>query len=89
MKSSWWVALAAVLPVSAFGQDITQRPVTTERIAGVAMGVGLYEIAPDGTVVIDWRAVEAAAEGTADRTTTPIAETMLAISDGTWKPMTR
>lgn len=82
-----WIALAVLVPVTAHAQDITQRPVRTERIAGAPVGVGLYEVATDGTVRIDWRAVEAAAEGHVDRTSTPVAKTMLAIRDGRWKPM--
>jgi hypothetical protein len=89
MRSEWIAALAIMLPAAAPAQDITQRPVRTERISGVPVGVGLYEVAPDGTVLIDWRAVEAAAEGSADRASTPVAKAMLAIRDSKWKPMAR
>ena len=87
MRSEWIAALAIMLPAAAPAQ--TQRPVRTERISGVPVGVGLYEVAPDGTVLIDWRAVEAAAEGSADRASTPVAKAMLAIRDSKWKPMAR
>jgi hypothetical protein len=63
--------------------------VKTEKITGGLVGIGLYEVGPDGTVLIDWRAVEAAAEGPADKQPTAVAKAMLAIRDGTWKPMNR
>ena len=89
MRIMWIAVLAIMLPAAALAQDITQRPVRTERISGTPVGVGLYEVAPDGTVLIDWRAVEAAADGAADRASTPVAKAMLAIRDGKWKPMAR
>ncbi|UGV24672.1 hypothetical protein E0H22_02615 [Rhodopseudomonas boonkerdii] len=51
-----------VSPAIASAQDIPQHTVRTERISGSPMGVGMYEVAADWTVFIDWRAVEAAAE---------------------------
>lgn len=89
MRTEWIAFLAIMLPVAAPAQDITQRPVRTEKIAGAPVGVGLYEVSPDGAVLIDWRAVEAAAEGPSDRTLTPVAKMMLAVRDGKWKPMSR
>jgi hypothetical protein len=62
-------------------------PVRTDKITGAPAGVGLYEIGPDGTVLIDWRAVEAAANGPADRMSAPIARVMRAIRDSNWKSM--
>lgn len=47
----------------------------------------LYAIEPDGTVKIDWDAVETLASSKADRTMSPVAEVMLAIRDGKWEPM--
>ena len=46
----------------------------------------LYTIDADGTVRIDWPAVETLATSKADRTVLPLAQLMLAIRDGTWKP---
>lgn len=83
------IAGVALLPITAIAQEITQRPVRTEKIAGTPAGVGLYDFAADGTVLIDWRTVEATAEGPANRTLTPIAKMMLAVRDGKWKPMPR
>jgi hypothetical protein len=40
----------------------------------------------DGTVRIDWPAVETLAASKADRTILPLAQLMLAIRDGAWKP---
>jgi hypothetical protein len=83
------IAGVALLPITAIAQEITQRPVRTEEIAGTPAGVRLYDFAAVGTVIIDWRAVEATAEGPADRSTTPIAKMMMAVRDGKWKPMSR
>lgn len=47
----------------------------------------LYAIDPDGTVKIDWNAVETLAASKSDRTLSPLAEVMLAIRDRKWKPM--
>jgi hypothetical protein len=56
-----------------------------EWIAAVAMLLP----AVGSTQEITQRAVEAAAEGTADRTATPVAKAMLAIREGKWEPMSR
>jgi putative SOS response-associated peptidase YedK len=64
-------------------------PVRTERITGAPVGIGFYEIALDGTLLIDWRAIEAPAEGPADRPPTSVAKALLAVRDGKWKPMNR
>ncbi|MGM4927661.1 hypothetical protein [Tardiphaga sp. 619_E2_N8_5] len=89
MRIEWIAVLALILPTISLAQDITQRPVRTEKITSTPVGVGLYEVGSDGTVLVDWRAVEAAAEGPVDRTLTPVAQMMLAIRDGKWKPMSR
>lgn len=87
MRIEWIVVVSALLPAISHAQDVAQRPVRTEKIVGAPVGVGLYEVGADGGVFIDWRAVEAAAEGPANRTSTPIAKMMLAIRDGKAKPM--
>ncbi|MEH2469186.1 hypothetical protein V1281_001560 [Nitrobacteraceae bacterium AZCC 2161] len=87
MRVEWIAVLAIMLPAVASAQEITQRPVRTEKITGAPAGVGLYQIGPDGTIFIDWRAIEAAANGPADRMSAPIARVMLAIRDSKWKSM--
>lgn len=47
----------------------------------------LYAIDADGTVRIDWDAVQALSASKADRTPSPVADVMLAIRDGRWKPL--
>ena len=89
MRIEWIAALAVVLPAAAVAQSIPQRPVKTEKVSGGPAGVGLYDIAPDGTVFIDWRAVEVTAGGPPDRMSAPLAKVMLAIRDNKWKPMDR
>ncbi|SNT61634.1 hypothetical protein SAMN05216374_5944 [Tardiphaga sp. OK246] len=89
MRTTLIAAIAALLPVAASAQDIAQRPVKTEKIMGTPVGAGLYEVAADGTVSIDWRTVEATAEGPADRVSAPVAKMMLAIRDGKWKQIAR
>ncbi|WP_398465511.1 hypothetical protein [Tardiphaga sp.] len=89
MRIKWIALLALIMPTAVAAQDITQRPARTEKITAAPAGVGLYDVSPDGAVMIDWRAVEATAEGPTDRTLTPVAQMMLAIRDGKWKPMSR
>jgi hypothetical protein len=47
----------------------------------------LYAIDPDGTVRIDWDAVETLSVSKADRIALPIAQLMLAIREGIRKPL--
>jgi hypothetical protein len=75
----------ASMPVLA--QDGPKR-VKTETIRESAPGLSvLYAIDEDGTVRVDWDAVETLAVSKADRTMLPIAQLMLAIRDRTWKPV--
>jgi hypothetical protein len=78
--------LIAALAAPALAQD-QPKPLKTIRIREPAPGAGsLYVIDEDGTVRIDWDAVETLAASQADRTVLPLAQLMLAIRDGTWKP---
>ena len=89
MRSEAIALVAVMLPTITLAQNITQRPVRTEKITGAVAGVGLYSLDPDGTVLIDWHAVEASAIGVSDHMSMPVARMMLAIRDGKWKPMPR
>ena len=78
--------LIAALTAPALAQDQPKSLKTTRiREPSPAMAI-LYAIDEDGTVRIDWPAVETLAATKADRTALPIAQLMLAIRDGTWKP---
>ena len=78
--------LIAALATPAVAQD-QPKPLKTVRIHEPAPGADiLYAIDEDGTVRIDWPAVETLAASKADRTVLPLAQLMLAIRDGTWKP---
>jgi hypothetical protein len=78
--------LIAALAGPALAQD-QPKPLKTVRIRQPAPGMDtLYAIDEDGTVRIDWQLAEALAATKADRTALPIAQLMLAIRDGTWKP---
>jgi hypothetical protein len=78
--------LIAALAAPALAQD-QPKPLKTVRIHAPAPGADiLYVIDEDGTVRIDWPAVETLAASKADRTVAPLAQLMLAIRDGTWKP---
>jgi hypothetical protein len=78
--------LIAALAAPALAQD-QPKPLKTVRIRERAPGADiLYTIDEDGTVRIDWPAVETLAASKADRTVLPLAQLMLAIRDGTWKP---
>jgi hypothetical protein len=78
--------LIATLAAPALAQD-QPKPLKTIRIREPAPGSPtLYAIDEEGTVQIDWPAVETLATSKADRTVLPLAQLMLAIRDGTWKP---
>src|SRR5258708_2748201 len=78
--------LIAALSAPALAQD-QPKSLKTERIHEPAPGMStLYVIDEDGTVRIDWPAVETLAASKADRTVLPLAQSILAIRDGTWKP---
>lgn len=78
--------LIAVLAAPALAQD-QPKSLKTVRIREPSPGMAtLFAIDEDGTVRIDWRAVETLAATKADRTVLPLAQLMLAIRDGTWKP---
>ena len=78
--------LIAALAGPALAQD-QPKSLKTVRIREPAPGSpNLYVIDEDGTVRIDWPAVETLAASKADRTVLPLAQLMLAIRDGTWKP---
>ena len=80
------VTLIAELAAPALAQD-QPKSLKTVRIHEPARGSPtLYMIDEDGTLRIDWPAVETLATSKADRTVLPIAQLMLAIRDGTWKP---
>ena len=79
--------LIAAVAAPALAQD-QPKPLKTIRIREPAPGMDtLYVIDEDGTVRIDWPAVETFAASKADRTVLPLAQLMLAIRDGTWKPL--
>jgi hypothetical protein len=78
--------LIAALAAPALAQD-QPKSLKTVRIHEPAPGSpSLYVIDEDGTVRIDWPAVETLAASKADRTVLPLAQLMLAIRDGTWRP---
>ena len=79
--------LIAILAGPALAQD-QPKSLKTVRIREPAPGSpNLYVIDDDGTVRIDWPAVETLAASKADRTVLPLAQLMLAIRDGRWKPV--
>jgi hypothetical protein len=79
------LTLIAALAAPALAQD-QPKSLKTVRIHEPAPGMpNLYVIDEDGTVRIDWPAVETLASSKADRTVLPLAQLMLAIRDGTWK----
>jgi hypothetical protein len=86
MRHATLTIVIALLPAMALGQEGPKR-VKTEIIRESAPGMSiLYAIDGDGTVRIDWNAVETLATSKADRNMLPIAQLMLAIRDRTWKP---
>ena len=64
------------------------KRVKTETIHESAPGLNiLYVVEDDGTVRVDWKAVEAVVGSKSNRIMLPVAQLMLAIRDGTWKPV--
>jgi hypothetical protein len=82
------LALALIAANPAFAQE-QPKVLKTVKIPMASPGAStLYAIdEDDGTVQIDWKAVETLANSKADRTALPIAQLKLAIRDGTWRPM--
>lgn len=80
--------LLLLLPIEANAQE--PKKIQTVKIHKVPPGTSLlYEIDPEGDVLIDWDAAEALVETKADRVALPIAILMIAIRDGKWKPAQR
>ena len=78
--------LIAALAAPALAQD-QPKSLKTVRVHEPSPGAStLYVIDEDGTVRIDWPTAETLAASKADRTVLPLAQLMLAIRDGTWKP---
>lgn len=72
----------------ALAEDAPPKSVKTLKIQQPSPeATALYAIDANGTVKIDWDAVETLASSKADRTMSPVAEVMLAIRDRKWKPM--
>ena len=87
MRYAILIIAVSLIPAAAFGEEGPKR-VKTEIIRESAPGASiLYAIDEDGTVSINWNAVETLATSEADRTMLPIAQLMLAIRDRTWKPV--
>ena len=86
MRRALALTLIAALTAPALAQD-QPKSLKTVRIHEPSPAMAtLYAIDEDGTVRIDWPAVETLATSKADRTVLPLAQLMLAIRDGTWKP---
>jgi hypothetical protein len=78
--------LIAAVAGPALARD-QPKPLKTIKIREPApLPAELCAIDEDGTVRIDWPAVETLAALKADRAVLPLAQLMLAIRDGTWKP---
>jgi hypothetical protein len=89
MRRALALLLIAALAGPALAQD-QPKTLKTVRIREPAPGMDtLYAIDEDGTVRIDWPSVETLAASRADRTALSIAQLMLAIRDGTWRPARR
>jgi hypothetical protein len=90
MRTDLLVAVILICSAPACAQEfppLPRKPVILERIVGPAgIVAGLYETDADGTVSVDWRAVELMAK-TPHRSEQPLAAMMLAVRDGRWRPM--
>ena len=77
--------LVALMGTPVLAQEV--KTLKTVKIHEAAERANLYTIDKDGTVLIDWDAVETLAASQLDRTFRPTALLMLAIRDGKWKPV--
>lgn len=80
------VTATLLIAVPAAAQD-APKTVKTLKLSETAPSLELYAVSSDGTVAIDWKAVENVVAMGSDRLAMPTATMMLAIRDGTWKPM--
>lgn len=84
MRNIVVLMLVALSGAPALAEDV--KTLKTIKIQEAAERADLYAIDKDGTVFIDWEAVETLAASQLDRTFRPTALLMLAIRDGKWKP---
>ena len=84
MRSIVVLMLVALSGAPVLAEDV--KTLKTIKIQEAAEPANLYAIDKDGTVFIDWEAVETLAASQLDRTFRPTALLMLAIRDGKWKP---
>ena len=85
MRKVVLVMLVALISAPALAEEV--KTLKTIKIQEAAERANLYTIDKDGTVLIDWDAVEILAASQLDRTFRPTALLMLAIRDGKWKPI--
>ncbi|EKS31817.1 hypothetical protein [Afipia clevelandensis] len=82
------VVLLKVMVTASAQADDGPKSIKTLKIQQASQqATMLYVIDSDGTVRIDWGAVEALSASKADRTLSPFADVMLAIRGETWKAM--
>ncbi len=81
------VLLTLIISASAQADDGPKSVKTLKIQRSSPDATMLYVIDGDGTVRIDWDAVEVLSASKADRTLSPVADVMLAIRGGTWKAM--
>ena len=85
MRSVVVLTLVALTGAPALAEEV--KTIKTIKIQETPEQANLYAIDKDGTVRIDWEAVEALAASQLDRTFRPTALLMLTIRDGKWKPI--
>jgi hypothetical protein len=85
MRSVVVLMLIALTGAPALAEEV--KTLKTIKIHEAPEQANLYAIDKDGTVLIDWEAVETLAASQLDRTFRPTALLMLAIRDGKWKPI--
>lgn len=88
LRTELLVTLVVLMPCAALAQE--PKRVQTVKVHEAPPGSDeLYRVANDGTVSIDWTAVETLASTKANKVVLPVAQMMLAIRDGTWKALKR
>jgi len=78
------------IPSVSVGQEqINPKRVKTVKISEGGASLALYDVAPDGTVLIDWAFAEELMATKSDPDGVNLARLMLAIRDGKWRPLPR
>lgn len=86
-----WILMVLLLSMAAATGIMAQGPTTTLKWDGTSAfsSAVMVSVSPDGAVSIDWTAIDrvVADPGSNDPTTRAVAQALVAVRNGTWKPI--